>query len=126
MKTGLDPDLKKYVAAIRGRKIDHLVGLDVRNLTSVADAFFICSGRSNRHVSAIAEHIRLELKKDQIQPLSVEGGETGHWIILDYGYVVIHVFYEPIREIYDLEGFWADAPRIDVGAEPEETDKEAP
>jgi ribosome-associated protein len=114
MKNGLEPELKKYVDAICGRKIIHLVGLDVRNLTSVADVFFICSGRSNRHVSAIAEHIRLELKKDRIYPLSVEGRRIGHWVILDYGHVVIHVFYEPIRKTYDLEGFWADAPRLDI------------
>lgn len=114
MKNGLEPELKKFVDAICGRKIGHLVGLDVRNLTSVADVFFICSGRSNRHVSAIAEYIRLELKKSGIHPLSVEGRDIGHWVILDYGYVVIHVFYEPIRSIYDLEGFWADAPRLDI------------
>lgn len=119
MKNGLEPEFKRYVDAIRGRKISHLVGLDVRNLTSVADVFFICSGRSHRHVSAIAEHIRLELKKDRINPLSVEGRRVGHWVILDYGHVVIHVFYEPIRAIYDLEGFWADAPRIEIDSTPD-------
>jgi ribosome-associated protein len=116
MKNGLEPELKKYVDAIRGRQISHLVGLDVHHLTSVADVFFICSGRSHRHVSAIAEHIRLELKKDRIQPLSVEGSHVGHWVVLDYGHVVIHVFYEPTRAIYDLEGLWADAPQIDTGS----------
>ncbi len=122
MKNGLEPELKKYVDAICGRKIGHLVGLDVRNLTSIADVFFICSGRSNRHVSAIAEHIHLELKKGRVYPLSVEGRDTGHWVILDYGHVVIHVFYEPIRAIYDLEGFWADAPRLDLGSAPNSTE----
>lgn len=121
MKKGLEPELKKFVDAICGRKVGNLVGLDVRNLTSVADAFFICSGRSSRHVSAIADHIRLELKKEKISPLSIEGQKTGHWVILDYGYVVVHVFYEPIRALYDLEGFWADAPRLETGWKPDST-----
>jgi ribosome-associated protein len=114
MKNGLEFDLKKYINAIYGKKIIELVAFDVRGLTSIADAFLICSGQSHRHVSAIAEHIRLELKKEGINPLSVEGKRRGHWVILDYNHVVIHVFYEPVRAVYDLEGFWADAPRIET------------
>ena len=114
MKNGLEFDLKKYINAIYGKKIVELVAFDVRGLTSIADAFLICSGQSHRHVSAIAEHIHLELKKDGINPLSVEGKRRGHWVILDYDHVVIHVFYEPVRAVYDLEGFWADAPRIET------------
>jgi ribosome-associated protein len=45
-------------------------------------------------------------------PLSVEGSKEGHWVLLDYGHVVIHVFYEPLRQFYDLEGLWVDAKRI--------------
>ena len=114
MKNGFGSELKKYIDAIYGKKIIELVAFDVRGLTSIADTFLICSGRSHRHVSAIAEHIRLELKKDGINPLSVEGKRRGHWVILDYNHVVIHVFYEPVRAVYDLEGFWADAPRIET------------
>ena len=114
MKNGFESELKQFINAIYGKKVIELVALDVRGLTSVADAFLICSGRSNRHVSAIAEHIRLELKKHDIHPLSVEGRRRGHWVILDYGHIVIHVFYEPVRALYDLEGFWADAPRFEI------------
>ncbi|MGD2150772.1 MAG: RsfS/YbeB/iojap family protein, partial [Desulfobacterales bacterium] len=49
-----------------------------------------------------------------IRPLSVEGQKEGHWILLDYGHVIIHVFYEPVRSFYDLEGLWIDAKRIDT------------
>ncbi len=87
--------------------------LDVRELTSIADVFIVCSGRSNRHVKAIAEFIQVDLKSQGIKPLNIEGKEKGHWIVLDYGHVVIHVFYEPVRSFYDLEGLWTDAKRIE-------------
>jgi len=108
----VDPSLDIYVKAALGRKAFGIVVLDVREQTSVADVFILCSGRSNRQVSAIAEFIVADLKKQGIQPLSVEGKKDGHWVLLDYGHVVIHVFYEPVRQFYDLEGLWSDAPRI--------------
>ena len=112
MKHDYDPSLDLYVKAALGRKALGLVVLDVRELTSVADAFIICSGRSNRQVTAIAEFIITELKKAGIKPLSVEGKKEGHWVLLDYGHVIIHVFYESVRNFYDLEGRWVDAKRI--------------
>jgi ribosome-associated protein len=109
-----DPDssLNLYINAVLGKKAYQLVVLDVRDLTSVADTFIICSGRSNRQVSAIAEHIQSDLKQHKIRPLSVEGSKEGHWVLIDYGHIVIHVFYEPVRQFYDLEGLWVDAKRI--------------
>ena len=107
-----DPSLDLYIKAILGRKAINVVVLDVAELTSYADIFIICSGRSNRQVSAIADFIKTELKKHKIMPLGVEGTKDGHWVLLDYGHVIIHVFYEPVREIYDLEGLWSDAKRI--------------
>ncbi|MBC8433677.1 MAG: ribosome silencing factor [Desulfobacterales bacterium] len=112
MSDDLDPSLDFYVKAALGRKAFDLVILDVRDLTSIADAFIICSGRSNRQVAAIAESIQVELKKHGIRPLSVEGKKEGHWVLLDYGHVIMHVFYEPVRSFYDLEGLWIDAKRI--------------
>jgi len=107
-----DQTLDLYIKAALGKKAIDLVVLDVRKLSSIADVFIICSGRSNRQVSAIAEHIQVDLKKHGIKPLSVEGKKEGHWVLLDYGHVIIHVFYEPIRSFYDLEGLWIDAERI--------------
>jgi len=114
MKHNYEPSLDLYVKATLGRKALGLVVLDVRELTSVADAFIICSGRSNRQVTAIAEFIITELKKTGIKPLSVEGKKEGHWVLLDYGHVIIHVFYESVRNFYDLEGLWVDAKRIET------------
>ena len=107
-----DPSLDLYIKAILDRKAIDVVVLDVADLTSYADIFIICSGRSNRQVNAIADFIKTELKKHKIRPLGVEGTKDGHWVLLDYGHVIIHVFYEPVREFYDLEGLWADAKRI--------------
>jgi len=109
-----DPSIDLYIKAALGRKALGLVVLDVRELTSVADVFIICSGRSNRQVTAIADHIQTDLKKHRIRPLSVEGKKDGLWVLLDYGHVVIHVFYEPLRNFYDLEGLWVDAKRLEI------------
>jgi ribosome-associated protein len=111
-----DTQLDLFVKAILGRKAIDVVMLDVEGLTSLADTFIICSGRSNRQVSAIAEFVRTDLKKSGLIPLSVEGLKEGHWVLMDYGHVVIHVFYDPVRSFYDLEGLWADAPRISTPA----------
>jgi len=106
--------LDLYIKAALGKKAMDLVVLDVRKLSSIADVFIICTGRSNRQVLAIAEHIQVDLKKHGIKPLSVEGKKEGHWVLLDYGHVIIHVFYEPVRSFYDLEGLWIDAERIET------------
>ena len=112
MTTDVDQSLDIYVKAALDRKALELVVLDVRSLTSISDAFIICHGRSNRQVIAIAEHIQMFLKKQNIRPLSVEGAKDGHWVLLDYGHVIIHIFYESMRRFYDLEGLWVDAKRI--------------
>ena len=112
MNQTIDPQLDLYVQATLDKKAEGLVVLDVRGLTSIADAFVICSGRSNRQVSAIADHIEQFLKKQGIRPLGVEGKGDGHWVLMDYGNVIIHVFYSETRAFYDLEGLWVDAKPI--------------
>ena len=112
MKETLAAELDVYVKAALGRKAHRPVLLDVRHLTSLADAFLICHGTSNRQVSAIAEHIQRDLRNQGIKALSVDGLKEGHWVLMDYGHVVIHVFFEETRRFYDLEGLWSDARRI--------------
>jgi ribosome-associated protein len=107
-----DAELDVYVKSALGKKARNPVLLDVRQLTSLADAFLICHGTSNRQVSAIAEHIQRDLKEQGIKPLSVDGLKEGLWVLMDYGHVVIHVFYESTRSFYNLEGLWSDARRI--------------
>ena len=87
--------------------------LEVKNLSSLTDYLLIASGRSDRQVQAVAEAVRLGLKKDHdTQPLAVEGMNEGRWVLLDYGDVMVHVFQEPVREFYDLEGLWREAPEV--------------
>jgi ribosome-associated protein len=114
MNEEIDPQLDLYVQAVLGRKAESTVVLDVRNLTSIADYFIICSGRSNRQVSAIADQIKVFLREHSIRPLSVEGYQEGLWVLMDFGHVIIHVFYEETRSFYDLEGLWVDAERINT------------
>ncbi len=112
MNENWDNELDIYVQAALEKKAEGVVVLDVRGKTSIADAFIICSGRSNRQVSAIADNIQRFLRKQGIKPLSVEGQGEGHWVLLDYGHVILHVFYESTRRFYDLEGLWVDARRV--------------
>ena len=116
MSNTSEADLDLFINAALGKKASNVVALDVQNLTSFADTFIICSGRSNRQVNAIAEHIQKDLKKHKIKPLSVEGVGDGQWVLMDYGHVIIHVFYDSVRDFYDLEGLWLDARRIETPA----------
>jgi ribosome-associated protein len=87
--------------------------LHVGTLSSIAEYFVICSGRSVRQTRAISDHIRAKLKEMEKQiPLGVEGEHEGVWILLDYDDVVVHVFYEPTRAHYSLERVWSDAPVV--------------
>jgi ribosome-associated protein len=102
------------VAAALDRKAYDLVVLDTAALTSVADYFVICSGRSDTQVQAIADAIAHDSTERGLRPLAIEGREQGRWALLDYGDVVVHVFYTPVREFYDLERLWVRAPRVEL------------
>lgn len=99
------------------RKAKDLIILNVKELSSFADYFIICSGTSDRQVQAIAESIQENLKENGILPLGIEGERIGKWVLMDYEDIIVHIFYEPIREFYDIERLWADAPRMEVGDE---------
>ncbi|MGD8513518.1 MAG: ribosome silencing factor [Deltaproteobacteria bacterium] len=115
MTRPLEPGIDPYVKAVLGMKALNVVVLDVHGLASFADTFIVCSGRSHRQVTAIAEFVQKDLKAKGIKPLGIEGLREGHWVLMDYGDVLIHVFYEPVRIFYDLEGLWSDAKRVEVG-----------
>lgn len=100
-------------AALKKKAFD-LIVLDIKEISSFANYFIVCSGNSNRQVQAIASSIEYDLKRQGIYPIGIEGFNEGKWILLDYDDVIIHVFYQPIREFYELERLWADAPRIEL------------
>ena len=96
------------------KKARDLVVLEVRELTSIADYFIICSGSSDRQVQSIAQGIEENLSEAGHSLLSVEGANRGHWVLMDFSDVIVHIFYEPVREFYDLEGLWGHAPRVEL------------
>ncbi|WP_284151207.1 ribosome silencing factor [Desulfofustis limnaeus] len=119
--------LKKEFSALDGRELAHkcaqiaeqgkaedIVVLDVRGMASFSDYFVIMSGRSTRHVQALAESIENEIRSKRIKTSQAEGLQEGTWVLLDFGDVVVHVFYHEQRTFYDLEGLWHDAPRLDL------------
>ena len=91
-----------------------LVLMEVRELTSIADYFIICTGRSDRQVQSIAQGIEESLRRMGVRAQSVEGAARGQWVLMDFSDVIVHIFYQPVREFYDLEGLWIDAPRVEL------------
>ena len=100
---------RRVVELAEDKKASDIVLLDVHALTSLADYFVICSGGSERQLGAIADGIAEGLKADGVLPLGREGGAGAHWVLLDFGAVVVHVFAPPERDFYQLEKLWSDA-----------------
>lgn len=96
------------------KKAYDLVVLETGKLTSIADYFVLCSGRSDTQVQAIAEAVQEQLARHGARPISLEGIERAQWVLLDYGDLVVHVFQVPVRQFYDLDRLWAKAPRVEL------------
>jgi ribosome-associated protein len=102
------------VAAALEKKASDLSVLCVKEMTSIADYFIICSGRSDRQVQSIAQGVEGTSRTLGIKPFAVEGAGRGHWVLMDFSDVIVHIFYGPVREFYDLDGLWGDAPRAEL------------
>lgn len=99
------------------KKAENLVILDLRKLPGVTDYMVIGSGTSEPHLRAVVEEVELKLKRDEgLCPLAVDGTWHSGWVVLDYVDVMVHVMKPDVREHYDLEGLWNDAPRVRVTA----------
>ncbi len=109
--------LKKVLAAVEAaleKKAYDLIVVEVEHLSSIADYFLIATGRSDVQVQAIARGIEERMDRENSHPISIEGLHRAHWVVLDYNDVVIHVFFEPVREFYRLERTWTDAREISL------------
>jgi len=104
------------------KKALDIVIMDLNGLTDIADHFVIAGGTSERHVRTIADGIREGMKQEGTRPLAVEGYDEGRWVILDYQSVIVHIFIEPLRELYDLESLWIEAKRHRVKNENKNTE----
>ena len=105
---GMSPEdlAQEITSEIEKNKGEDVVTLDIRGRCALADFFIISHGRSTKHVQGIANRIRRDLRKKRIKCKGIEGEREGNWILMDYGDVVVHLFYEPVRGLYDLEGLW--------------------
>ncbi len=93
--------------------------LDVSATASYTDFIGVVSGRSDRQVDAISENVIATMQSRGWRLLGREGRGNGRWTLLDFGDVVMHVFYHPVREVYDIEGLWIDAARVPLTIPPE-------
>ena len=104
-------------AALDKRALEPVL-IDVSGMGSYTDFIGVVSGRSDRQVDAIAESVSQTMKARGIYALGREGSGNGRWTLLDFGAFVIHVFYHPVREFYDLESLWIEAPRVKLDVPP--------
>ena len=120
---GNQPNLQKAHAAAEAaldKKALEPVLLDLSDEDSYTDYLLVVSARSDRQVRSIAEHVVEALTAEGYKLLGVEGLREGRWALVDFGDVVVHVFYHPLREFYDVEGLWGDAPRIPLAVPPDQ------
>ncbi len=113
--------VQEIAEAAADRKAMNIRAVDVRGMVTYSDYFVICSGRSDRQVRAIADHIIGEMREQGRRPIGVEGQQHGLWILIDFGDVVAHIFHENEREEYDIERLWSGAPKVKL-----QVDSEAP
>lgn len=100
--------LKKLIEAeLDDAKAEAITVIDLAGKTDIADYMIVASGRSDRHVAAIADRVAEALKKAGCQDLSVEGKEKADWVLVDAIDVIVHLFRQEVREYYNLEKMWA-------------------
>ena len=103
---------RRIVELAEDKKAADIVLLDLTSLTTMADYFVICSGGSERQLDAIADGIISSLRDEKVRPIGREGTAASHWVLIDFGSVIVHVFTPPEREYYGLEKHWAEARTI--------------
>jgi len=111
----IEAALQQVVDALADRKAIDTIVLDLRGLSSATDYFVIVSGTSDAHVRGMADHLVTALAPAGVKPHHVEGLEQGRWVLLDYFHFVVHVFHPELRDFYQLERLWGDAPVVAAG-----------
>ncbi|WP_219836258.1 ribosome silencing factor [Paenibacillus sp. R14(2021)] len=107
----LNPEglLQVVVAAAEEKKAHNIVALDLKNISLVADYFVICHGNSDVQVQAITTEIRKQAESRGVRVRGIEGTDSGRWVLVDIGDVVVHIFHRDEREYYNIERLWSDA-----------------
>ena len=99
----------KVVEIAEDRKAEDIVLLDIRKMSIIADYFVICTGTGDRHVKAIAREVDEKLGEIGVNPVHIEGLVDAKWVLMDYGYVLVHIFDQDTRDFYKLEQLWTGA-----------------
>ena len=103
---------RRIVELAEDKKASDIVLMEIGGLTTIADYFVICSGQSVRQLGAIVDGIASALRDEGVKPVAREGKANAHWLLIDYGSVIVHVMAPPERDFYQLEKLWADAPLL--------------
>ncbi len=99
------------------KKARNIVGLDLRKIVFYTDFVVVASGSSDRHVKGLHKELLKYAKEAGLPAPKCEGEDLGRWVLVDFGDIVVHLFHEPLRELYDLDRLWAEAPRIPLVTE---------
>jgi len=113
-KRQLPPAIKAALEAALEKKAENLVVLDLRAAASFTEYFILMTGLNSRQTAALAEVIERDLKTRNLRPIGLEGASRGEWILMDYGWFIVHIFSPAARDYYSLEKLWSDAPRLTV------------
>ena len=106
-----EEQLTRILSSLTDDKAEDIVQIDLRGKTAIGDYMVICSGRSTRQVTALSEKLADRLKTELGVLAKVEGKETGDWVLLDTGDVIVHVFRPEVRDFYQLEKMWMPSPK---------------
>ncbi len=108
----LEEKVRLIAEVLEEKKGEDIVALDLREFATVVDAFVFVSAQVPVQARAMADEVEKVLEGIEIRPWHVEGYSEGRWILMDYGDVVVHIFLEEARELYDLDRLWGDAPSL--------------
>ena len=106
MSAGSETQLSHILSSLDDDKAEDIVQIDLRGKSPIGDYMIICSGRSSRQVAAIADKLTMRLKRDLDVFSKIEGKDTGDWVLIDTGDIIVHVFRPEVREFYQLEKMW--------------------
>lgn len=107
--------LEKIIRTLDSKKAEEIRAIKITDLTIIADYFVIANGTSTTQTRTLAEEVEYQLSQLGVEPNRTEGYKNGsNWVVLDYGDIVVHVFYKETRDYYQLERLWADGEKIDI------------
>ena len=100
--------LQKIIKILDDKKALNITHMEIKDVTTIADYFVIATGTSTTHIKSLADNIEYELKQDGVYPNKIEGYDTGTWILMDYGDVIVHILSETERDNYKIEELWEE------------------